>query len=380
MAPQISVILPTLSEADNLPLLIPRVAKALAARTYEIVVVDDNSPDTTPETCARLALDYPVRLIVRKNPRNGLSGAVLEGMAAAAGEYLVVMDADLQHPPECVPALLEPLERNTADFALGSRYVPGASMQDTWGPLRKLNSWGATLLARPFAKRASDPMSGFFALRRSTYQQARRLTPIGYKIGLELMYKCRVERIAEIPIHFGSRAKGESKLTLRQQFRYLEHLSRLYDFTFPRSSAIAKFLIVVACSWSVAALVAWALCAVGLGQGLSILAAYPSALAVVALFHARHVSTQREFIVTARPWRDFGLIALAEWVTCAGAVVWTAWRLDHAGPVESFLLAFGSATVVRYVLRKELFQDIRGLRRELRREEFDRERPNNDME
>jgi dolichol-phosphate mannosyltransferase len=375
MAPEISVILPTLNEGENLPLLVPRLAHALAGRSYEVLVVDDDSPDATAEICARLALTYPVRLIIRKSPKNGLSGAVLEGMATAAGEYLVVMDADLQHPPECVPALLAPLERSEADFALGSRYVSGASTEETWGLFRKLNSWGATLLARPFAKNTSDPMSGFFALRRSTYQRARRLTPIGYKIGLELMCKCRVERIAEVPIHFGTRAKGESKLTLRQQFRYLEHLSRLYDFWFPRASPIAKFLSVVACSWSVAAVVAWVLREPGLSPGLSTVAAYPSALAVVAIFHARHVRTQREFLLSTRPWRDFCLIAVAEWMTCAAVVAWTQWRLDHGSSVEVFVLAFGAATVVRYVLRKELLQDIRGLRRELRREDIDGDQP-----
>jgi dolichol-phosphate mannosyltransferase len=155
-------------------------------------------------------LTYPVRLIVRAKPRKGLSGAVLEGLATAAGEYVLVMDADLQHSRESLPALLGPLERNEADFALGSRYVPGASTEEAWGALRRLNSWAATLLARPFAKHTSDPMSGFFALPRSTYQRARRLTPTGYKIGLERMCKCRVERIAEVPIHFGTRARGGS--------------------------------------------------------------------------------------------------------------------------------------------------------------------------
>src|SRR6266849_688451 len=371
MAPQISVIVPALSEGENLALLIPRIAAALGGRSYAILVVDDNSPDVTVEVCARLGQTYPVRLLVRKDPKNGLSGAVLEGMAIASGDYLVVMDADLQHPPECVPALLAPLESNEADFTLGSRYLAGATSEGEWGLFRKLNSWGATFLARPFARNTSDPMSGFFALHRLTYERAQRLTPIGYKIGLELMCKCRVERIVEVPIHFGTRVKGESKLTFAQQLRYLEHLSRLYDFYFPRAAPILKFLIVIACSWSLAAAVAWALRKAGGSLVASTVLAYPAALAVATVFHARHVWTRREFVASTRPWRDFILIAAAEWITCAVVATWAVSRLANGSAVEVFLLSFGGATVVRYVLRKELLQDIRGLRRELRREDLD---------
>src|SRR5262249_17926892 len=147
------------------------------------------------------------------------------------GTYLVVMDADLQHPPEKLPDLLAPLEnRNGTDFVLGSRNVAGGSTGERWGTFRKINSEVATLLARPFAGRTRDPMSGFFAMRRETLDAAQRLTPLGYKIGLELMCKCRVQHVKEVPIHFAERTRGQSKLSLREQFRYLEHLSRLYDF------------------------------------------------------------------------------------------------------------------------------------------------------
>jgi hypothetical protein len=103
----------------------------------------------------------------------------------------------------------------------------------------------ATLLARPFAGDTSDPMSGFFALKRLTFDRAQRLTPLGYKIGLELMCKCRVEKVREIPVDFGTRHAGVRKLSLKEQFRYLEHLSRLYDLTYPRLSPILKFAMVV---------------------------------------------------------------------------------------------------------------------------------------
>ena len=187
--------------------------------------------------------------MVRTQPTNGLSGAVLHGMAAARGKFLCVMDADLQHPPEKLPELLRPLHTGEADFVLGSRYMPGGSTEGEWGFFRKINSRIATLLARPFAGKATDPMAGFFALKRETYMAAQNLTPLGYKIALELMCKCRAKNVREIPIHFGMRLKGESKLSLKQQFRYLEHLSRLYDFTFPRASPMVKFLVATGASW-----------------------------------------------------------------------------------------------------------------------------------
>ena len=369
IAPHVSVIVPTLCEGENLPLLVPRIARALAGRSYEVVVVDDDSPDGTAEICADLARTYPVKLFVRKEARDGLSGAVLTGMAMAGGDILAVMDADLQHPPESLPALIAPLESGEAEFVLGSRHLPSAGTDEGWGPLRRLNSWGAAFLARPFARHTSDPMSGFFALSRSTYERAERLTPIGYKIGLELMCKGRVQRIAEVPIHFGVRARGESKLTLVQQFRYLEHLSRLYDFYFPRASPIAKFLIVIACSWGLAA-AAFAFLRGLADPVVSAVLSYPVALAVTAVFHARHVRIQREFLVTKHPWRDFAAIAAVEWAACAAVAAWAHFRLRQASAAEVLILGFGAATVVRYVLRKELLQDIRGLRREPRRDEI----------
>ena len=364
--PTVSVILPTLNEAGNLALLVPRISKALRGRDHEILVVDDRSEDGTAAVCAELTRQHAMRLLVRTEPKNGLSGAVLFGMAMARGEYLVVMDADLQHPPERLGAMLEPLEANRADFVLGSRYVPGGSVEGAWGSFRRLTSSVATVLARPFARGVRDPMSGFFALRRRTFQAAQRLTPLGYKIGLELLSKCPIQRVVELPIHFGTRVHGRSKLTLTEQFRYLEHLSRLYDFRFPRASPIAKFSIVVALGWLLAAGVALAMRTGGAGPVTTTVLAYPAFLAVSALFFLRYVRTQREFLVTPRPWRDFLLISALEWLTAVAVAVWASWRLDRPSPRELFLLPFGCATAVRYFLRKELLQDIRGLRRELR--------------
>ncbi|HEX8521998.1 MAG TPA: polyprenol monophosphomannose synthase [Tepidisphaeraceae bacterium] len=369
---RVSIIVPALNEAENIPLLVPRVDAAMDGRPYEVIIVDDNSRDATPVVIKELSKTYPVSLLVRPQPKDGLSGAVLEGMAKARGDILVVMDADLQHPPEKLPDLLAPLDRNEADFVVGSRYVKGGSTEGEWGFFRKINSSVATVLARPFAGRTTDPMSGFFALRRESYCAATRLTPLGYKIGLELMCKCRVQRVKEIPIHFGLRQKGESKLTIKQQFKYLEHLSRLYDYTFPRGSPILKFAIATSTGWLVgfAAYLLFVQSRVLPTSTLEPIFAYPFTILTIAVFHLRYVRTQREFILRPHPWRDFWMISLMEWATCAVASLWVTGRVNHLGVLELFLLTFGAATVVRYILRKEFLHDIRGLRREFRYEDW----------
>ena len=365
ITPQISIILPTLNESENLPQVLPRIAAALAGRDIEILVIDDNSQDATQQVCAELAGRFPVTLHVRAEPKDGLSGAVLEGMAMARGEYLVVMDADLQHPPEKLPELLAPLEAGESDFVVGSRYTRGGSVHGSWSVIRHLNSRIATFLAKPFAGNTHDPMSGFFALRRDTYEHAERLTPLGYKVGLELMCKCRAKNVREVPIHFATRTHGQSKLTATQQFKYLEHLSRLYDFYFPRGSPMLKFLIVVACGWLAAFGAYMTLMAHGVSWVAGPSIAYGLTIAATAVFHFRYVRTQREFLASRRPWRDFWIVSISEWCACALAAWWLA-RRARVNPPEMFALAFGVATIARYVLRKELLQDVRGLRPEPR--------------
>ncbi|HVT89454.1 MAG TPA: glycosyltransferase [Tepidisphaeraceae bacterium] len=368
--PEISLIVPTLNEADNLRELTTRIVQALQGRTFEILLVDDNSKDSTPQICEELSRTYPLHLLVRKIPKDGLGGAVLHGIAQARGKYLVVMDADLQHPPEKLPELIAPLEKGEAEFALGSRHVAGGSVGKRWGAFRKLNSDVATLLARPFAGKITDPMSGFFALKRDTYNRAQRLAPLGYKIGLELMCKCRVSNVREVPIHFAERAHGQSKLSMREQFRYLEHLSRLYDFCYPRLSPILKFLIVTLLSWIVGLGVYLAAVKSDAGPALSPVIGYFGAIFVTAVFHRRYIRSQREFLLTTRPWAEFMMVALAEIAVCAIVSIWIVRRVDRASAAELFIISFGAATFTRYVLRKELMLDIRGLRRDLRKEEL----------
>lgn len=364
--------MPTLNEAANLPTLVPMIASALKEQSFEVVVVDDGSTDGTAEICRQLSGRYPVRLLVRERPRDGLGGAVLEGIRQARGRFLVVMDADLQHPPAKIPELLAPLRRGEADFTLGSRYAPGGGIAEQWSITRRVNSTLATWLARPFAGKVSDPMSGFFALPRSVFDRAERLMPLGYKIGLELLCKCRVERVVEVPIHFAQRVAGQSKLTLSEQFRYLEHLSRLYDFCYPRLSPIVKFAIVTAVTWSVALLVFVAVARLSVGSWQASVVAYAAVILGTAVFHWRYVRTQREFILGRHPWRDFWLTSAVEWVTVLLVAWYVASRVENPLLVELVLLPFSTALVARYVMRKELLLDVRGLRldREPRRQEL----------
>ncbi|MBK9387355.1 MAG: glycosyltransferase [Planctomycetes bacterium] len=163
-------MVPTFNERENLAELTLRLDEAMrkAALTAEFIIVDDASPDGTLEEARRLAAAHPVVTIERGGPRS-LSLAVLDGIFCSRGEVVVVMDADLSHPPEVVPTLVEEILRG-AEFAIGSRFVAGGSTDDSWGRFRRVNSWVASLCARPLVC-LTDPMAGFFATRRSVLQR-----------------------------------------------------------------------------------------------------------------------------------------------------------------------------------------------------------------
>ena len=226
----VSIIVPTYREVENLDPFIDRVSgvRDESGLDIDVTFMDDDSRDGSVEAIARRPEPW-VRMVVRTSDR-GLSRAVLDGMRRARGDVLVCMDADLSHPAAAIPRMLAALEEG-ADFVVGSRYIEGGSTSAGWGFHRWLNSRVATLLARPLTS-VRDPMAGFFALRRSTFERGTDLNPVGYKIGLELMVKCRCERVVEVPIHFEDRQLGASKLTLKQQLLYLEHLRRLLMFKY----------------------------------------------------------------------------------------------------------------------------------------------------
>ncbi len=244
-----SIVVPTYCEAPNLAALAERVFGATkeARIEAELIIVDDDSRDGTERIIEELSKKYPVRLQVRTESR-GLSSAVLAGFQLAKFDHFVVLDADLQHPPEMIPQLLETLDQPGCDFAIGTRYGPGGQIDMHWPFHRRVISWVATALARPLAP-LSDPMSGFFAIHRKTWERANLLNPIGYKIALELYVKCSCSKPIDVPIRFAKRHAGESKLNFREQIRYVRHLARLYLYRFPIVIGSVLMLLIAGVLW-----------------------------------------------------------------------------------------------------------------------------------
>merc|ERR1712137_1333075 len=230
----ISLVIPTFREAPNIRPLSTRIHKVLTRENidYEIIFVDDNSNDGTTDIVEELREkdNIPVSILVRTKER-GLSSAVVHGFKHAKNDVFVVMDADLQHDPEYIPKIAGPIREQTADFVMGSRNVTGGKVED-WPLHRRIISWGATNMARPLTN-AGDPMSGFFSIHRKTFEQARGLNPMGYKIGLELIVRCRCKKEKEVGIVFKDREHGESKLTMKQNLLYVRQLLGLYWAKYP---------------------------------------------------------------------------------------------------------------------------------------------------
>jgi dolichol-phosphate mannosyltransferase len=212
--PQLSVVVPTFNERDNVTTLFRRLEAALAGIAWEVIFVDDNSPDRTWDVVRGLARqDRRVRCI-RRIGRRGLSGACIEGILACSAPYAAVIDADLQHDETQLAKMLGLLQGGEADLVVGSRYIEGGSA-DSFDRQRA----GASQLATEVAKRVlrvkiADPMSGFFMIRRDRFEQlAPQLSTQGFKILLDIVATARGElRVVEIPFTFGSRLHGESKL------------------------------------------------------------------------------------------------------------------------------------------------------------------------
>ncbi|MFJ3926598.1 glycosyltransferase [Streptomyces sp. NPDC090022] len=234
----ITLIIPTFNEAGNIRELLRRLRSSIPAHLpCEVLFVDD-STDDTPEVIEKAAADcpFPVAVLHRERAVGGLGGAVVEGVKRAASDWVVVMDADLQHPPQLVPELVGEGERTGAELVVASRYISGGSRAGLAGGYRIAVSRGATWLTKGLFPRAlrgiSDPMSGFFALRRSVITP-EALRPLGYKILLELAVRCRPAKVAEVPFVFQDRFAGESKSTAKEGLRFLSHLAALRTATGP---------------------------------------------------------------------------------------------------------------------------------------------------
>jgi dolichol-phosphate mannosyltransferase len=240
--PDVSIILPTYNEAENIPIIVPRICQTLrqAGIRGEVVVVDDNSPDRTGAIAQKLGEQLPVRTLVRTTER-GLATAVIAGFSMAAGRVVVVMDADGSHPVEKLPEMVNPILNDQADATVGSRYIKGGDV-DEWVWYRRVVSKTAALMTVGLTT-MSDPTSGFMAIKK-TLLDGVDLNPIGWKIVLEVAVKAAPKRLLEVPIKFVDRKLGASKMSLKEQRNYLVHLLRLYQFKYAWLSEFFKFCLV----------------------------------------------------------------------------------------------------------------------------------------
>jgi dolichol-phosphate mannosyltransferase len=266
---KLSLVIPTYNESRNLEELVTRLATILDRSlpgAYELIVVDDDSPDETWALALRLADRFPALRVMRRRGEKGLSTAVIRGWQAARGEVLAVIDADLQHPPEIVEKLWSEMAAG-ADLAVGSRHAGGGGVSD-WSALRRSLSRGAQLLGLcvlpGVVGRVSDPMSGYFMVRRSAIE-GTALSPLGYKILIEVLGRGRIGRVAEVGYVFRERSAGESKVTGKLYVEYLRHLVRLrlalLPARFPKFAAVglSGVFVDMLCLWLLKDRLGWAL-------------------------------------------------------------------------------------------------------------------------
>lgn len=235
-----SLVLPTYKEAGNIQDIVKILTDLLdqsIAGDYELIVVDDNSPDHTWKLALELTSEYPQLRVMRRTEEKGLSTAVIRGWQVARGDILGVIDADLQHPPEVLQQLLAEMEKG-ADLAVASRHVEGGGVSE-WSIIRRFLSRGAQMLGLIILPevigRLSDPMSGYFMVRRTAIAD-KPLSPVGYKILIEVTARGKIRWLAEAGYVFRERQAGESKVTWKQYIEYLQHLLRL------RLSLSARFI------------------------------------------------------------------------------------------------------------------------------------------
>lgn len=245
--PRLSLVVPTRNEAGTIEAFLEAatlVLDRLLPGAYELIVVDDDSPDGTWREALALRARYPALRVLRRTDETGLGSAVVRGWQLARAPVLGVIDADLQHPPEACARLWAEIERG-ADLAVASRHVPGGGVSD-WSLRRRILSRGAQvigLLVLPgLVSRVSDPMSGYFLVRRAALEE-RELKPAGYKILIEVLGRGRVRWLSEVGYVFRERAVGASKATARVYLDFLLHLARLRADTLAQSRFIRFALV-----------------------------------------------------------------------------------------------------------------------------------------
>jgi dolichol-phosphate mannosyltransferase len=222
-APEITIVLPTYKEAGNVAAMVEKLDRALAGRRWEVIFVDDDSPDGTAETARAIAAEDPRVHCILRIGRRGRASACFEGMLAAQAPYVAVMDADLQHDEAILPQMLDRLKAGEADMVIGTRYVEGGGAAGLKGKRVTVSRTARDIARFLLRLELSDPASGFFAMRRDIAGQvARNGVADGFSTTLDIATSRNLKlRIAEIPYHFRAREHGESKLSIRQVAEFL---------------------------------------------------------------------------------------------------------------------------------------------------------------
>jgi dolichol-phosphate mannosyltransferase len=349
VGPELSVVIPTRNEEGNVENLLQSLDQAFAGIEFETIFADDSTDSTADivETASK-AYRFDVRVLRRAERTGGLGGAVVDGIRSARAEYVVVMDADLQHPPTLAPVLYQRLRSGDADVVIASRYAVGGHAGGLAGKFRHLASRSATLLVRAvFPRRlraCTDPMTGFFCVRVSALDLGL-LQPQGFKILLEMMVRSSL-RVAEVPMAMGSRAHGRSKADLREAVRFVR---QLFILRFQVRAARFALVGLTGAIWNIA--IVAALSSDGVGSAASTIIAVQIATAwnfvgtEVLVFQDRRARTWRH-----RAWA-FELLGAADLLRLPFVLVLIR---SGVGPVVATAMTLAAAFGVRYVLASRL--------------------------
>ena len=339
----VAVVVPTLNEAANVEKLIAKLSVVLAGRGWEVLFVDDNSADGTSELVRRIARESRHVRIVQRVGRRGLSSAVVEGILATAAPIVAVMDGDLQHSEETLPRLIDAIADGAADIAVGTRYVAGGGIGD-WDRDRARMSRLATRAGQiALGTDVSDPMSGFFAVRRDAFERALpRLSAVGFKILLDILASSPVPlKVAEIPYQFRTREAGESKLGVRVIAEYAELIA---DKTIGRFVPVRliKFLMV----GGLGVFVHLAVLRMILGAGSAFFTAQTAAVMTAIAFNFFLNNSFTYADRKLRGWRLFGGLASFYAISALGAVANIGIGTWMAGQDERWWVAGVAGVVV----------------------------------
>ena len=349
---ELSVIVPTYKERGNVAELVRRLDAALAGIAWEAIYVDDNSPDGTADAVKAIAATDPRIRCLKRVGRRGLAGACIEGMLSSAAPFVAVIDADLQHDEKVLPAMLARLKAGEADLIAGTRYVEGGSAASFSEARSFLSRLATRMTRRLVGTDLSDPMSGFFMMRRDRFDAiAPRLSPQGFKILLDIAGNGRL-RIAEQPYVFGERFAGESKFNAQIGLEFLGLLvgKATGDVIDPR---FAFFAMVGSIGLVVHLAVLWASLSLAVDFHAAQIAA--TLVAMTSNFLLNNEITYRDrrlkrtgalkgfvlFCLFASVGA-FANIDLAEWIY-SGASVW--WVAGAAGAVMSALWNYAMSTL-----------------------------------